>query len=559
MKITNLFLSGMSLLIMACNSNPVVRTAGVIPAPVSLETTSNEPFILRTSTTVAYSDAALEGVAQRFADDLTAQTGSRLRVTASDKAKNAIVLTLNPNLAIPAKTVGISPKDGNPADERYTLTVGKDVIRIEGAAPEGVYRGVTTLRQLTGAGKLPIALAPVSIDDAPHYAWRGLSLDVSRTFYTANEVKQVIDMLALYKMNVLHLHLSDNEGWRIEIKALPELTARGSEMNYRGRKGGFYTQSEYRDLVAYAAERFITIVPEIDMPGHTAAAFAAYPELKNAVSGTPPALAQAGMALMALDPDDEVTMQGVQLVLNELAAITPGSYLHIGGDETFGMDNDKYVRFIDRVRDMVKATGKKLVGWQEASRANIGTGDLIQNWVNFNMDQMMGEGSALQSALPSEFSQIMVQMFAEAPKDVERALGKGAKIIVSPSSYVYFDNPHKEVGDSTQEADRARLGMQFYAGLTLETAMQWMPSTYNPLLNDENIAGVEAAIWCETIEKFPELQFMIMPRLSGVAEKGWSPAKPTDWTDYRARLATQSPLWQQFGWNFFRSSLVDWE
>jgi len=262
---------------------------------------------------------------------------------------------------------------------------------------------------------------------------------------------------------------------------------------------------------------------------------------------------------MALDPDDEVTMQGVQQVLNELAAITPGSYLHIGGDETFGMDNDKYVRFIDRVRDMVKATGKKLVGWQEASRANIGTGDLIQNWVNFNMDQMMGEGSALQSALPSEFSQIMVQMFAEAPKDVERALGKGAKIIVSPSSYVYFDNPHKEVGDSTQEADRARLGMQFYAGLTLETAMQWMPSTYNSLLNDENIAGVEAAIWCETIEKFPDLLFMIMPRLSGVAEKGWSPAKPTDWTDYRARLATQSPLWQQFGWNFFRSSLVDWE
>jgi len=553
---------------LSCNApQPVdLKNTSLIPAPVEFQGLSGSPFSLNEKTPITYSDPSLQHVAQQLSNEIKAQTGLNLSVesTASTKKSRSIFLELNTN--IPAfntlpQAIGLSAKDGNPADERYILTITSKGIQITSTSPEGIYRGISSLRQLVNSGHKEgaiINLTPLEIVDAPKIAWRGLSLDVSRNFSTVAEVKKVIDMLALYKMNVLHFHITDNQGWRIEIKKYPKLTEVGSEMPNGTRKGGYYTQEEYKDLVQYAADRFITIVPEIDMPGHTAAVFASYPELKNAVNLKNLKINIPGQALGALDPDDEKTMAFVEDVLTEIAALTPGSYLHIGGDETFGMPEEKFVEFINKARPMVHKLGKKMVGWQETSRAAVGKGDVLQHWIYLNTEGMSDENSDLASMLSPEIIKMLRETFAEAAHDVERGINKDVSFILSPSGFVYLDHRYKEPSvDPAQTAEQERLGMPGYPKRTVEEMFKWDPINFNPLIKEQNIAGIEAAIWCETIESFSDLQFLILPRLFGVAEKGWS--GNTEWDDYRARLATQSPMWDKAGWNYFKSSLVDWK
>ncbi|MCC8096643.1 MAG: family 20 glycosylhydrolase [Tannerellaceae bacterium] len=407
-----------------------------------------------------------------------------------------------------------------------------------------------------------VYLPVLEVKDSPRFAWRGLSLDVSRCFFTVEEVKQVIDMISLYKMNVLHIHLTDNQGWRIEIKKYPNLTATGGHMSNEGRKGGYYTQEQFRELVEYAASRFITVVPEIDIPGHTAAMFASYPELKNAVT-LDLNLNIAGQALGALDADDAETMQFVEDVITELAAITPGSYLHIGGDETMGLSDEKFIRFINQTRQFVLNNRKKMVGWQEICRADIKEGDLFQHWIYLtgNMDQTDEREDSMISSLPPEVLKLLMETFSRAGEDVEKGVSKQAGAIVSPSGFVYLDHRYLEPSaDPLQTDEQERLGMPAYPKQTIEQMYNWDPSTFNPILRaSENIAGVEAAIWCETISNFRELQFLLMPRLAGVAEKGWSKVEHTNWDEYKVRLSSHPPLWEQADWNYFKSSLVDWK
>jgi len=552
---------------LSCNAPQPVDLANtsLIPAPVEFQGLSGSPFPLNEKTPITYSDPSLRNVAQQLSEEIKIQTGLSLSVesTASAKKSKSIFLELNSN--VPAfnslpQSIGLSAKDGNPADERYALRITSKGVQITATSPEGVYRGISSLRQLINSGQkenTSIELTPLEIIDGPKIAWRGLSLDVSRYFSTAAEVKKVIDMLALYKMNVLHFHITDNQGWRLEIKKYPKLTEVGSEMPNGTRKGGYYTQEEYKDLVQYAADRFITIVPEIDMPGHTAAVFASYPELKNAVNLKNVKFNIPGQALGALEPSDEKTMQFVEDVLTELAALTPGSYIHIGGDETFGMPEEKFIDFINKVRPMVHKLGKKMVGWQETSRADVGKGDLLQHWIYLNT-QGASENSEMTSMLPPEVLKMLMETFAEAAHDVERGINKNTQFIMSPSGFAYLDHRYKESSaDPSQTAEQERLGMPAYPKQTVEEMFKWDPINFNPLIKEQNIAGVEAAIWCETIESFSDLQFLILPRLFGVAEKGWS--GNTEWEDYRARLATQSPMWDKAGWNYFKSSLVDWK
>lgn len=554
---------------LSCNTpQPVDLTnTTLIPAPVSFQGLSGSPFSLNAKTPIAYSDASLQKVAQQLSAEINIQTGISLAVESnvSSKKSNSIFLKLSP--AVEAfsnlpQTIGLSAKEGNPADERYALTITSKGVEIEATSPEGIYRGVSSLRQLVNGGQkenAAINLTPLEIVDVPKIAWRGLSLDVSRYFSTMSEVKQVIDMLALYKMNVLHFHLTDNQGWRIEIKKYPRLTEVGSQMPNNNRKGGYYTQEQYKELVQYAADRYITIVPEIDLPGHTAAVFASYPELKNAVNLKNLKINIPGQALGALDPDDEKTMAFVEDVLTELAALTPGSYLNIGGDETFGMPEDKFIKFIDKVRPMVYKLGKKVVGWQETSRAAIGKGDVMQHWIYLNTESASEDNSELSSMLPPEILKLLKETFAEAAHDVARGVEKDASIILSPSGFVYLDHRYKEASaDPSQEAEQSRLGLPAYPKQTVEEMFGWDPITFNPIIKEQNIAGVEAAIWCETIESFSDLQFLVLPRLFGVAEKAWAGGN-TEWSDYRVRLGAQSPMWEKAGWNYFKSSLVDWK
>ena len=216
-------------------------------------------------------------------------------------------------------------------------------------------------------------------------------------------------MIALYKMNVLHMHLSDNQGWRIEIKKYPELAEIGGQLPNNGRKGGYYTQEEFKDLVNYAKERFITIIPEVDIPGHTAAIFAAYPDFKNAVKFKTN-VNIPGQAFNALDVDDPKAMQFTEDVIAELAALAPGNYIHIGGDEAIG-----FVRFINKTREIVLKNGKKMVGWQETARADISEGDVIQHWIY--LKQKNEDSSKKKDNIPAEYKEIMA-LFAEFMKEV---------------------------------------------------------------------------------------------------------------------------------------------
>jgi hexosaminidase len=540
----------------------------LIPAPFYFMGKSGSPFTLKETTVITYSDASLRKVAELLSGHLREMTGWAVEVSEnpSESRTGSIHLQTQPGVkgleTLPA-SIGLSAKDGNPADERYKLTIAGRKIEITATSPEGVYRGVSSLCQLiNGSPKEGDArkIAPLEINDGPKFAWRGMSFDVSRCFFDVEEVKQMIDLLALYKMNVLHWHLTDNQGWRVEIKKYPELTKAGAAMPNNGRKGGYYTQEQYKEIVRYAADRFITVVPEIDMPGHTAAVFASYPELKNAVNAKNIRFNIPGQALAALDPDDDKTMAFVEDVLTELADMTPGAYLHIGGDETFGMSEDKFIAFIDKVRPMIQKLGKKMMGWQETSRASVGGSDIIQHWIYLDNSRSMEDNEGLASMLPPEVIKLFMETFAEAAHDVERALDKNVRIILSPQRFVYMDQRYKEpAADPSQQAEQDRLGLAAYPKVTVEGLMQWDPMTFNPLIREENIAGVECAIWCETIESFSDLQFLVLPKLSGLAEKAWSANGATDWGEYRIRLGAQSPLWDKSGWNYFRSSLVDWK
>lgn len=544
------------------------RQVNVIPAPVEL-VRGEGLFPIGPRTEIGYNDEALRGAAARLSEEIERVSGMKLAY-ASCKESNCIIfmeLQKPEEFADLPATYGNSPKGGDPMDERYSLSIERENIYIKAPAIEGLYRGIATLTQIVAQNATPaengkLYLPILEVKDAPRFAWRGLSLDVSRCFFTVEEVKQVIDLLALYKMNVLHMHLSDNQGWRIEIKAYPKLAEVGGQIPNEGKSGGYYTQEQFKELVRYAAERQVTIIPEVDLPGHTKAVFAAYPELTNAVKLKIDANF-SGQALNALDVDDPQAMALTEAVVKEMAALAPGAYLHIGGDEAVGLPHDKFVRYINTIRELVKATGKRMIGWQETARADIGEGDLFQHWIFLKQSNTDAINSGEKMKDKPESYRKLMKLYAdfmkEASKDPELGIGKGAQVILSPSRYVYMDTPYAEQSaDSTQAAEQARLGMMAYDKQTVAEMYDWDPMTFNPTVEEptQKVAGIEAAIWCETVNNFSDLQFLLMPRLAGVAEKGWSQVEKTNWEEYRQRLAGQAPLLEKVGWNYFKSSLV---
>jgi hexosaminidase len=244
-NMTILGCAAMTFVLCACGNRQPDKQTAIIPEPVFLRQTNGIPFSVNKKTPLSYSDISLRELARQLSGELEAQTGFSLPVDQSPstfKTKSIYLELTDRALASPAalpQTYGVSPKDGNPVDEQYALLISADTLRLTSVSAEGLYRGIASLKQLIGAQPLPVKLPAVQIFDAPRFAWRGLSLDVARTFFPVAEVKTVVDMISLYKMNVLHLHLSDNEGWRIQINACPNLTETGSEMPNKNRKGGF--------------------------------------------------------------------------------------------------------------------------------------------------------------------------------------------------------------------------------------------------------------------------------------------------------------------------------
>ncbi len=303
----------------------------------------------------------------------------------------------------------LSANDNELGNEGYTLKIDKKLITISANQPAGIINGIQTLLQtlpVKSEAAEALKIATGEIRDHPQYGYRGAMLDVARHFFTVEEVKQFIDYLTMYKMNVLHFHLSDDQGWRIEIKSWPKLTEIGGGSEVGGGSGGFYTQAEYSDLVKYAQDRNVTIVPEIDMPGHTNAALASYPEL-NCDGKARELYSGIEVGFSTLCTDKEITYQFIDDVVRELAALTPGEYIHIGGDESHATPLEDYIPFVERVQEIVVKHGKKVLGWDEIAKASLVENSAVQFWADV--------------------------------KNANLGLEKGAKVLISPAKKAYLD------------------------------------------------------------------------------------------------------------------------
>jgi hexosaminidase len=483
----------------------------IVPAPVLIRPAPDQDFRLTASTRIlARGEAAAVG--EYLGEALRPATGFSLPVVDGGPSQDAIVFGLGPELR----------------GEQYRLTVVPSGVRLAAGTPAGLAAGVQTLRQLlpaavhgfqTVAG--PWDISGGEVVDRPRFAHRGVMLDVTRHFFTVEQVKRFIELIARYKLNVLHLHLTDDQGWRIEIASWPDLTRIGGASQIGGGPGGFYTQSQYRDLVAYAASRHVTVVPEIDVPGHVNAALVAYPELNaDGVAPEPFLVSGSAVGFSSLCTDADITYRFVDDVFGEVAALTPGPYLHIGADEAHATPADGYVAFVRRALATVARLGKTAIGWHELLRA-APTGPVVaQYWGRTDQDPLVAE-----------------------------AAGRGHRVLVSPSTRAYLDMKY------TTETP---IGFTWAAYIDVADAYGWDPGTFLRGVPAEAVLGVEAPLWTETVERFDQVEYMAFPRLAAIAELGWSPRSAHDWPDFARRLATQGPRWAAAGVNFYRSAQVDW-
>jgi hexosaminidase len=558
----------------------------VIPAPARFEAASGPGFALRPGTAVWYTDVDLAPVAGRFCAQVARRTGLRLTASAvgdpvPDEPAVRIELGDRAELAELPAPAGLSPAGGDPADERYSLAVDTGQVVVCAAEPAGAARGLTTLVQLIATAQAAspgeIRVPGARILDAPRYAWRGLSLDVARTFFTVAEIRRVIDLLELYKLNVLHLHLTDDQAWRLPM---------GRPATSPEPGAAYYRAEDLTELVGYAADRFVTVVPEVDTPGHASALMRLHPELstgRNEVEHEfPPGHRRRAVWL---DPELPATFALMEQVLAGVAAIFPGPYLHIGADEPRGMPHDLYASYIQRLRRLVRSLGKRPLGWQESARAGLGPDDVIQYWLT---------GIALPAWLPPEVRMSIDADLALSRHDVETVAAASVPVIVSPLGHCYLDVPYAEppadplLADTepagpepggpgpagpapagpapagpgpadTAQADRqGRLGLRLYAPKTVAESFGWEPAEVLGPGRAAQVAGVEAAIWAETISGFDDLSFLLLPRLAGVAHKAWSAPRLASWPAHRDRLARHGRLWAQDGLTYFRASTVDW-
>ncbi|QAY73265.1 beta-N-acetylhexosaminidase [Agromyces protaetiae] len=485
---------------------------GIIPLPDSYEPhTGDEPFRLTESTRIVVEgDAgspAVADVAELLAARLRIATGYEIPVLQGEPETSLRQAQGTADIAL---ALG---DGGDPSSEAYALEVGDDGVRITADAPAGLFWGVQSLRQLLpaeidGAGAAQPDggwVAPaVSIEDSPRFSYRAASLDVARHFFPVDDVKRYIDEIAALKLNVLQLHLTDDQGWRIRIDSWPKLTEVGGQtsVELNGSRPGFYTKDDYREIVEYAAARFVTIVPEIDLPGHTNAALHAYPELTcDGVDPGSYAGIDVGFSSLCAAPERaEVTDRFLADVLGELAAMTPGPWIHVGGDEAHNTPKADYVDLVNRITSIAAATGKTVVGWHEMGASTSLPDGMIGGYWGFTRPE--GDSADLAKSF----------------------VDQGGKLLMMPADVAYMDMVYP---DRPQNALGHSLGLEWAQGATtIEEAYGWEPTAIVPGVDEDDILGVVAALWTETITSIDDAEFMVFPRAAGIAEIGWSPKPP---------------------------------
>jgi hexosaminidase len=480
-----------------------VRQLGdVIPVPADVRPDAAAAFTIHSGTGIRTAEKA---VGAALADLLRAATGYAVPVS---ETVGAIVL---------------EQADIAGGDEAYELTIAADGVTVRAGAPAGLFAAVQTIRQLVPVrGRGDVTMPGGAIVDRPRFEYRGVMLDVARHFFTVDEIKSFVDAIAQFKINHLHLHLTDDQGWRLEIDGWPRLTqvsgAAGTGVD--GAGPGFFTRDHYADLVAYAAGRFITLVPEIDMPGHTNAAQYAYPEL-TCDGAAVPQRTDTEVGYSSLCVGMESTYAFVEDVIREVAALTPGPYLHIGGDEAQATSAEDYRTFMNRVLPLVAKYGKRAVGWHEMAAVELPETAVPQFWRTEAAD----EGTA-------------------------RAVRNGSKVIMSPADRTYLDMKY----DASTP-----LGLDWAGYLDVDRAYGWDPAERLPGVGEQGLLGVEAALWAETLRSLADVQTMTFPRLPAIAEVAWSPRAARDWSSFRRRLAAFGPRWAAQGIAFHRSPVVDWD
>ncbi|MDO8968169.1 beta-N-acetylhexosaminidase [Algoriphagus sp.] len=513
----------------ACKKQASLSDAAIIPFPQEINNGSGI-FQLTAETGIKLVGTSdhLTRIGEHLAEKLRPSTGYDIPVSFDT---GQIVLELT----------------GNENSEAYEIQISAEELKVTAAGEAGLFYGVQTLLQLfppqimyKTVQSAEWSIPGGTIKDAPAFEYRGSMLDVARHFISVEDVKYYIDQMAVYKLNHLHLHLTDDQGWRIEIKSWPKLTEIGGSTEVGGGKGGFYTQEQYKDIVAYAADRFITIVPEVDMPGHTNSALASYAELNPGVNlpngkldsvnkapldyEMPSKNPQASELYTGIEvgwstfaPKLELTYAFVDSVVRELSEITPGPYFHIGGDESHVTEKDDYVYFIERVQDIVSKYGKTSIGWDEVATAKLLPGNVAQFWA--------------------------LEANAKLAKD------QGNKVLMSPAKKVYLDMQYDSL---------SRIGLHWAAYVELDSAYLWEPSEYVSGITAENILGVEAPLWTETVTNRADIDYLVFPRLSAIAEVAWTKKDRRSWEGYSRRVPVHGKRWDIQGVGFYKSPKITW-
>ena len=525
-----------SVFVAGCGTGPDKVEHTIIPLPASVEWMPSDTFHFTEETRILFDPTDTE--AERVGDLLSSLIGNSTETMPPVEARSGDVTDGTVYLT----REGASSSLGS---EGYELTVTASQVTVRAMNSAGLFYGVQTIRHLlppvveyTAAYPQPLSLPGVHITDQPRFGWRGMMLDVARHFLPLHDVKRFIDLAALYKLNRLHLHLSDDQGWRVEIPGWPNLTEYGGSTEVGGGVGGYYSTDEYTELVEYAQDRFITVVPEIDIPGHTNAALASYADLncdgiaRDLYIGT-------NVGFSALCVDKDITYEFLDDVIREISSRTPGPYFHVGGDEVEELSEEEYITFIERMQSMVGSHGKRMIGWDEIALANLDPGSVVQLWRPYWPTDQTENMDSAQVALRVEFE-----------AGILGAVDAGATVVLSPADRLYLDMKY----------DTSTVLGLTWAGIPDERmSYDWSISDKFSSLPEDAIAGVEAPLWSETLGTLEDFEYMAFPRLAGVAELGWTSASLRDWAEYRMRLGAQSARWMVLGINFRRSPLIPWD
>ncbi|MFF4451155.1 beta-N-acetylhexosaminidase [Streptomyces goshikiensis] len=485
----------------------------LLPAPASARPGGpGYPFgagtVIRTGRSGGAAGEEVRRVGELLAEQLRGPSGLPLPVV-DGEAGDGVRLRLD------GRADGLGP-------EGYRLEASASGVTVTARTPAGLFHAGQTLRQLlpvSGPGTVPGG----TVTDAPRFAYRGAMLDVARHFFGIDQVKRYVDQLAQYKVNTLHLHLTDDQGWRIAVDGWPRLAEYGGGSEVGGGPGGYWTKAEYRELVAYAAERYVEVVPEIDMPGHVNAAQASYAEL-NCDGKARQRYTGTKVGFSSLCVGKERTYEFIDDVLGELAQLTPGRYLHIGGDEAHSTPAADYAAFMDRAQRVVARHGKTVLAWHQLATARPATGAVLQYWGH---DKTPAAEKAAVAA----------------------AVRAGHPVILSPADRLYLDMKYDAA---------TKPGLAWAGYVPVRRAYEWNPGTYLEGVAESAVLGVEAPLWTETISARADLEHMAFPRVLGLAELGWSPAGALDWTAYRQRLAAQAPRLTAQDIAFHRAPDVPW-